>query len=238
MKNAYSVIAKFYDRLMTDFNYDKYYEFVKRYATGELLELACGSGAFTTLLLKSAKNIIALDISSEMLNIARQNNIRDRKYVTFLEKSMENIDFDKRFDNCFCVCDGLNYTENIEKVINNVYEHLKDGGYFVFDISSEYKLNNVIGNNVFYEDNDDFTYLWTNKLYNNRVCMDLAVFTREKNDMYSRSDEEHTQYIHKLYDIDVILKKIGFSYEVYSGDTFSSVNDKSTRLLFVCKKNS
>ena len=46
MMDAYSVIAKIYDYANTDFDYPKYFEFTKHYLTGEVVELACGSGAF------------------------------------------------------------------------------------------------------------------------------------------------------------------------------------------------
>ena len=43
MMEAYSVIAKFYDSANTDFDYSKYFEFIKHYFSGKVVELACGS---------------------------------------------------------------------------------------------------------------------------------------------------------------------------------------------------
>ena len=41
---AYSILAKYYDTLMGDFDYDGYFEFVKDKIAGEGVDLACGSG--------------------------------------------------------------------------------------------------------------------------------------------------------------------------------------------------
>ena len=237
MKNAYSVLADYYDNLMTDFEYDKYYDFVRRYAKGKVLELASGSGVFTALLLSSASEVVAVDISREMLNVAEQRNFRNRKFVKFIESSMLDFTCMHKMDNAFCVCDGVNYISPDELVVlaNKVNDSIKLGGHFIFDISSSYKLRNIVGENVFYEDNDEFTYLWTNTLSENSVHMDIAVFEKSGN-VYTRRDEEHTQYIHEMDNVQSVLANAGFEVSVFSGDNFGEVRDDSTRLIFVCHK--
>ena len=66
MMDAYSVIAKFYDSANTDFDYPKYFEFIKHYFSGKVVELACGSGAFTDYLVKVCDSVIAVDNCSEI----------------------------------------------------------------------------------------------------------------------------------------------------------------------------
>lgn len=237
MGQAYSALAEHYDSLMTDFDYYKYYEFVKCYATGTVLELACGSGTFTALLLKSSDNVLAVDCSREMLNVAESRNFRDRQYVKFIEASMLDFECMRKVDNAFCVCDGVNYIapSELTSLAVRVNQNLKKGGHFVFDISSEYKLREVIGNNIFYEDTDDMTYLWTNKLNENSVDMELIVFDR-KGDSYTRRDEEHTQYIHNKDSVISIFENNGFAVKVYCGESFGEVKECSKRLLFICEK--
>lgn len=236
--NSYSVIAKIYDNANTDFDYDKYYEFTKHYLTGKVVELACGSGAFTAYLVKNVDSVIAVDSCSQMLEIAIQNNFKNRKYIQFVENDLQNFTPPSKVNGVIAVCDGFNYIspDKIKNVFEKIYGYLKNGGYFIFDISSEHKLKNIIGNNIFYEDNDDYTYLWTNKLYDNYVKMDIALF-EASGDMYTRADESHIQYIHKVCDLKNILNEIGFDTSVFDGEKFSYYTDNSVRVLFVCKKS-
>lgn len=238
MKQAYSVIAKFYDAAMTDFDYAKYYEFTKRYLTGKAVELACGSGAFTQFLVKNCDSVLAVDNSAEMLDIAVQNNLKNRNYINFIQADMQEFTPPTRVNTVVVVCDGFNYIagDKLKAVFANIARYLKKGGNFIFDISSEYKLKEVIGNNLFFEDNDDYTYLWTNKTDDEKVQMELAVFERA-GEVYKRFDEQHTQYIHNTQKVKEMLEECGFCVELFDGETFSAVQEKSRRILFVCQNN-
>lgn len=236
MQQAYSVIAKFYDKAMTDFDYCDYFEFVKRHLTGNVVELACGSGAFTKYLINACDNVIAVDNNREMLERAMQNNFKNRKYIQFVEQDLLEFAPFKKVDSVVCVCDGFNYIpqNKLKEVFLKIKSYLKNGGYFVFDISSEYKLKNIVGSNIFYEDNDDYTYLWTNKLQENCVKMEITVFERVQ-DVYVRQDEEHTQYVHSTNAVCDLLQEIGFDVEIFDGENFGEVKNNSNRILFVCK---
>lgn len=235
--NAYSSIAKIYDKANTDFDYEKYFEFTKHYLTGKVVELACGSGAFTSFLLKVADSVLATDSCKEMLDIAVQNHFKDRQYVQFVHSDMQTFVPPSKVNGVVAVCDGFNYidTNSIGKVFEKVSGYIKQGGYFIFDISSRHKIENLIGNNIFFEDRDEFTYLWTNKLYKDKVEMNITLF-EPCGDLYKREDESHIQYIHDLAELDKNLQKAGFEVNVFDGEKFNNVTDDSMRLLFVCKK--
>lgn len=235
--NAYSVIAKIYDSANTDFNYPKYFEFTKKFLSGKVAELGCGSGAFTHYLLQSADSIIAVDNSREMLEIAIKNHFKNRKYIQFVQEDLQKFEPLSKIDAAVSVCDAFNYisTTDIAKVFEKISGYLKKGGYFIFDISSQNKLQNVIGNNVFFEDTDDFTYLWTNKLFEDRVQMEIAMF-EPCGELYKRADESHTQYIHKQKEVEEMLKSCSFDVEVFDGEKFTAATNESLRLLFVCRK--
>lgn len=237
MMDAYSVIAKIYDVANTDFDYPKYFEFTKHYLTGKVVELACGSGAFTTYLVKVADSVIAVDNCKEMLDKAIQNNFKNRKHIQFVQDDISNFSPMSKVDGVVAVCDGFNYInqKDISKVFAKISKYIKTGGYFIFDISSEYKLKNIIGNNVFFEDREDFTYLWTNQLENDCVKMDIAMF-EPCGEFYKRADESHVQYLHSAEDLKHLLCEVGFEVSVFDGETFRAYSDKSSRLLFICKK--
>jgi 2-polyprenyl-3-methyl-5-hydroxy-6-metoxy-1,4-benzoquinol methylase len=91
------------------------------------LEIGCGTGKNTEWLITKGKNIVAVDISDEMLSIAKQKIIN--KSVSFLKADVtENWDFtNETFDLVVCSL-VLEHIENIEIIIKRIAEHLKIGG--------------------------------------------------------------------------------------------------------------
>jgi SAM-dependent methyltransferase len=62
-----------------------------------VLEIGCGTGNFTEKFAESGADIIAVDISPDLLKIAKSKNLLSEK-VTFLEKRFEDCDVDGPFD--------------------------------------------------------------------------------------------------------------------------------------------
>jgi len=62
-----------------------------------VLEIGCGTGRFTQAFAETGASILALDLSADLLNIARARNLpRDR--VRFIEKPFEDCEIDGPFD--------------------------------------------------------------------------------------------------------------------------------------------
>jgi demethylmenaquinone methyltransferase/2-methoxy-6-polyprenyl-1,4-benzoquinol methylase len=68
-------------------------------ATGAVLELACGQGVWTSMLLRHADTVTALDASPEMLAIA-SDRVRDPQ-VTFVQADVFAWQADRRYDVVF-----------------------------------------------------------------------------------------------------------------------------------------
>lgn len=130
----YSVLAKYYDSLLQD--EDSLYlwlEYINKYTKGkDVLELASGSGVMANLLKKEGFNVIASDISKDMQEVAKTNF--DGEYLII---DMTNFHLNKKFDLILCMVDSINYLSDynqIKSMFLNVYEHLKEGGVFIFDM--------------------------------------------------------------------------------------------------------
>ena len=232
---SYTILAKYYDKLMKDFSYSAYLDFIKGYVKGEGVDLACGTGEMTIALAKKGCKMIGADLSNDMLNIARDKARKAGKNIIFIQDDIKKFQPPHPVDFVTCVCDGFNYLPSISEAINKVSTYLKKGGYFIFDLSSQYKLQEVLGNNTFCEDIKDVTYIWSNKLKDNHVDMQVSFFEQTKGDLYTRIDETHTQYIHSVNEIKSILDA-NFEYNVYDGQTFSDIKDDSLRYLFIAKR--
>lgn len=236
---SYSVLSKYYDRLMTDFDYDAYASFVldnvQKGAKG--LDLAAGSGEMTVRLSQAGFKMTGSDCSTEMLTVATEKSKKALQDILFLIKDLNCLTISKKYDFITAVCDGFNYVssqKNMEKAFCEIHNALTDNGKFIFDISTCYKLKKVVGDNFFYEDYDDLTYLWSNTLFSNRVEMSLTFFEKD-GQHYQRYDEEQTQFFYPNEKVISTLSKCGFSVQVFN-EKFKELSDISQRMIVVATK--
>ena len=89
-----------------------------------------------------------------------------------------------------------------------------------------------MGNNLFSDDGEDITFLWFNALKEDRVEMDITVFTRGADGRYARADERQTQYIHTEKSVVSALEGVGFAVETEGH--LGGAKDK--RINFICRK--
>lgn len=231
---------------MTDFDYDSYINFILKQVAGKTgLDLAAGSGEMTIPLSKRGFKMTGGDISSEMLTIATEKARKQFQNILFLVLDLNNLSISKKYDFVTAVCDGFNYVSNIANLKSAflaVYNALNAGGKFIFDISTKYKLTEIIGNNIFYEDLDKLSYFWTNKLFPNKIEMSLSFFERQQSvdeckqgELYRRYDEQQTQYFYDNDEIIGLLQQIGFITNVYDGK-FEKLTATSPRMTVVATK--
>ena len=122
---------------------------------------------------------------------------------------------------------------------------MKIGGALLFDVSTAYKLEKILGNEIFFEDYDDVTYFWRNSLHPRKksITMELSFFVKSSGyseggqELYTRFDEKHEQYIHDFDRLKQLLCSAGFeNIEIFDGYGESPVRSDSQRAVFVCRK--
>lgn len=236
----YEILAKYYDDLMGDFDYDAYEKFalenLKNVWGGFGYDLASGSGEMAIRLKRNGFKVVGGDVSPEMLEKAIEKARKARLDVPFVFSDLNDLHLEKKCDFVTAVCDGFNYVKgkNLAAAFNEIYSALNDGGIFIFDVSSANKLENVLGNNLFYVDDENLTYLWQNTKKGEKIKMDLTFFERD-GDVYRRFDESESQYIHKTKDVESALTAAGFSYRLFN-EKFKKFTERCNRLIVVAKK--
>lgn len=238
MKSSYKVIAHYYDKLSgNDCDYDRWFAYIKelakRHGVREAVDLACGTGKITAKLAAAGYKTVGVDNSEEMLVEARQ-----KCCTLFVKGDMTTFVLPHKTDMAVCVNDGVNYVKqaDLQKFFLRVWDNLKVGAPFVFDISSDYKLRRVIGDNVFYVDEDMYTLLWTNDVDKDTLRMNLILFTLGDDDKYTRDDETHVQYIHRCEDVEQALADSGFDVAEVTADYGLPLTDTAQRITFYCVK--
>ncbi len=105
-----------------------------------ILDLSTGTGSVAIELAKKYPNanIFAIDISDEMLNVARQKTSQlGLGNITYLLQDVENMNFEGiKFDIVTCGY-GLFFYPDMEKVVSDVFNRLSDDGKFIFSTFTE-----------------------------------------------------------------------------------------------------
>lgn len=236
---AYSAIGGIFERLNKDCDYFEWSQYLIKTlkcegAGAKGADVGCGNGYFTRALEKAGYDTVGVDSSPEMLsealNIARSEGVR----APFVQGDIRKLALGFKADFIVAVNDVINYIPQceIEKTFKKVHANLKKGGIFIFDISSERKLEEVLGGNLFCEDEEDYTLVWFNTLFKDRVEMNLTLFSSVGEGVYTRKDERHIQYIHRESELSASLQNAGFSVrcEGHLG------GEKEQRINFICKK--
>ncbi|MGX7072722.1 class I SAM-dependent methyltransferase [Helcococcus kunzii] len=244
----YNRFSDFYDQLVFDINYKKYskniIDLLKKHkiTDGQLLEIGCGTGNLTQKLAKNENfSILAFDNSIDMLNHAFTKLI-DFDNVNLIMQDMYKFNYkDYQFDAVITLLDVINYITDKDKLItlfSNIYTSLKDGGIFIFDLNSRYKLIDVLGNNHFIYEKNDIFYTWENQLEDNLVYFNLNFFIKNENsNSYERFTEEQVERYYSIEEIIEILQSIGFSeIDYFDEDGGKFTENKTQRILFSAKK--
>ena len=94
---------------------------------GELIEFGCGAGFFTKVLAENAINVMATDLSDEMLAVAR-TQLKDWQNVIVEKADCEKTDYpDGKFGSVF-MANLIHVIENPATALRESYRILKDGG--------------------------------------------------------------------------------------------------------------
>lgn len=241
MSSAYTNLADWFEYLNEDCDYVKWSQYLhdrlaeQGIGCGRGLDIGCGSGYFTRFFQKLGYDMTGFDVSAEMLSKAETlnaGNVRPQYVLADVKK----LKIAGRADFAVSVNDCFNYVrpQDVPAAFRRVAAALRKGGIFLFDISSEYKLREIVGNNTFCEDREELAYLWFNRLYEDRVEMEITMFVRQEDGRFVRGEESHVQYIHAEDFIKSELEKAGFACLKTEG-AFGDAHDR-TRINFIAKR--
>ncbi|MDE6558032.1 MAG: class I SAM-dependent methyltransferase [Clostridia bacterium] len=240
MAKSYSALGGWFEYLNADCDYLTWSQYLlnKIKSAGDYrtaLDIGCGNGYFTRALNKAGYKADGADVSESMLSVARQLAAKEGVRCEFLLADITKLKVCAKVDFCTAVNDCINYVpkNKLKTAFTRIYAATNANGAFFFDISSENKLRNTIGENLFGEDGEDISYLWFNKQTEDGVQMDLTFFVRGENGLYRRFDETHIQYAHTEEEVVCALKEAGFARVETEGHLGG---DKSERIQFAAFK--
>ncbi|TKH16023.1 methyltransferase domain-containing protein [Peribacillus simplex] len=246
---TYERFAYVYDELMKDAPYEKWLMILtaklEQYGIGgrKVLDLACGTGEMTVELAQHGFEVTGVDLSDEMLLVANEKAVKLGLSIPLFQQNMAELEGLGQFDCVTIFCDSLNYLrdeEDIVKTFSRVHEHLKDGGLFLFDIHSIYKMEEIFRNNTFAVNGEEVSYIWDcfpgEEPYS--VEHDLSFFVRDdESGLYDRFDELHYQRTYPFEQYKNWLEQAGFTVsEILADLEEAPLVTETERILFVASK--
>jgi len=234
---------------MKDVDYSKWSDYIEtlfeRFCKQKprlVLDLACGTGSLTIEMAKHGYDMIGIDISPEMLSCAMEKSSQNNLPVLWVCQDMRSFELFGTVDAIICGMDGMNYILNstdLAKVFSLVNNYLNPDGLFIFDMSTPFKLEKNLGNNLFYEIRDDIAYLWRNK-YRKKdriLYLDLTFFVRDDGDLYKRFEEQQKQRAWEIDEVIHILEKSGLKFlDVFDSFTENPPDKNSLRYSYIAAK--
>ena len=248
---AYTSFAAVYDTFMDNIPYEEWKsylkELLKEYGVqdGLVLDLGCGTGTMTELLAADGYDMIGVDNSEEMLEIAREKQIKSGHEILYLLQDMREFELYGTVKAVVSICDSMNYIteeEDLLEVFRLVNNYLDPRGIFIFDMNTKYKYEEILGENTIAENREDASFIWDN-YYDEEEQIneyELALFIPEEHKdevLYRKYEEVHYQ---RAYDLEVVkglLEQAGMEFvTVYDAFTRKAPGADSQRVYIIARE--
>ena len=205
--SSYESFARVYDLFMDNIPYEEWCAYLtgllREYniEDGLVLELGCGTGNATRILSSAGYDMIAVDNSPDMLEIAMEKKAEDDQDILYLLQDMRDFELYGTVRAVVSICDSMNYItekEDLLEVFRLVNNYLDPGGIFLFDLNTPYKYREILGEQTIAEDREDASFIWDNYFdeEENINEYDLALFIPEEHSgeiLYRKYEEVHYQ---------------------------------------------
>lgn len=245
--NTYEGFAASYDLFMDNIPYDGWAGYLQDLlmeygiAGGLLLELGCGTGNMTRRMADRGYEMIGLDLSEDMLEIARG---KCPEQVLFLQQDMRYMELYGTVAAMYCVCDGMNYLlepQDLMEVFARANNYLDPGGVFIFDLKTRYFYREILGNRIIAENREDASFLWENEYHEessvNEYLLTVYRMVDEERDLFVRCDELHYQKAYGIEQVCGLIEDAGMEFvAVYDAFTRKPPHSRSERVYFIARE--
>lgn len=244
---AYSGFAEIYDLFMDNVPYEEWgvylIKILQQYgvADGLVLDLGCGTGKMTRILAKAGYDMIGVDLSEEMLGIAREQETGAQE-ILYLNQDMREFELYGTVKAVVSICDSMNYIteeEDLLQVFLLVNNYLDPGGIFVFDMNTLYKYREVLGETTICENREEGSFIWDNYFDEEEQIneYDLTLFIKEEDGRFRKYEETHFQRGYELECIKALIEQAGMEFVAcYGEQSFEAPRQECERVFFIARE--
>lgn len=246
---AFTAIPALYDLLMDGVPYRQWVVylhqlFAQHHARPHtILDLACGTGNVAELLAAQGFAVTGVDLSPGMIAEAQRKAVESRLTIDYAVQDAAELDLSGRaFDVCISLFDSLNYVTDparLAKAMRRVAAHLVPQGLFIFDLNTEFALQNRFFDQDNLDTDDRLRYDWDSTYSpHTRLCsVHMRFWYREDSGEDRAFEEIHWQYAYRIEEVLAMLSAAGFgdvtTYQAYSLHPPGPLAD---RIFYVARK--
>ncbi|MGN0435985.1 MAG: class I SAM-dependent DNA methyltransferase [Wujia sp.] len=262
MSDAYSGFAAVYDQLMDNIPYDEWFKYLHELLieygikNGIIAELGCGTGSITERMAKAGYDMIGIDCSVEMLEVAREKMTANHSSTLYLCQDMREFELYGTVNAVISLCDSVNYiiepSELLEvfKLVNN---YLETEGIFIFDFHTRHYYKNIVSTSTIAEDRDDISFIWDNYydeeedinelslslfIRASELCERLGDIGIDTTSIYTKHEELHLQRGYTLKEMLELVKLSGLRLEAcYDAFTRKPATEESERIYIIAREH-
>lgn len=214
----------YYDLFYSDKNYEKECDFIEyifrnyhESVPNTILDAGCGTGGHAIPLAKRGYDITGIDISEEMLKIAKENSRKNDVNLTFNVMDLCDLELQKKFDACICMFGVISYftkPQYIMRVLLNINKYLKKDSLLIFDFWYSPAVSTITPSQTKVVEKKDVKIVRHLEPYHDtlqNLCKIKYDFTvkEDKKTVYEGS-EKHKVKHHSQKEIKYYLTKTGF----------------------------
>ena len=242
----YDILALHYDDLQINGDTSAWGPYIHglisdycRISDPTVTDLGCGTGVVTNFLASKGLNVTGVDLSPDMLSLASAGD--ETGTVSWICADITSYEG----PSCGCFISTMDTVghitdpDDLAGIFKMVSENLENGGVFILDTTTKNHFEKSLGENVFYEDYDDFTLLWVNH-YDKESRInhaELTLFELTEDDLYERYDGELTARFYSPEEIEGMAEKAGLKKLAVFGElNREEPSDDDERIFFVFGK--
>ncbi len=202
---------------------------------GLIIDLACGSGIWAKILTDSGYEVLGIDLSESMLNLAQKK----APLAQFQVGSLFRLNL-PLCDAITCIGEGVNYQfdphndDEITQLFQRIYQSLKPGGVFIFDIIEPGYIKGQNPQKNYFTGKDWDILLQTEENKINHILTRKIIIFRQIGDVYRRSEETHSVQLYKSTTIANKLRKVGFKVRIIRG--YGDLKFRKAKVGFIAVK--
>ncbi len=212
-----------------------------------MLDLGCGTGSLTELMAGKGYDMIGVDNSGEMLEMAMEKRSRSGRDILYLLQDMREFELYGTVAAVVSICDSMNYImeyEELVQVFSLVNNYLDPGGVFIFDLNTPYKYRELLGERTFAEDREESSFIWDNFFDEEEQIneYDLTLFIRRqvpgvREPLYQKFEETHYQRSYELEEIRRAVGEAGMEFiAAFDAGTRNPVRPDSERIYVIARE--
>ncbi len=218
---------------------------LRKYDVKTILDLTCGTGSQVFFLTKSGAAVTGADFSQKLLDIARAKAKKEKLDIRFIDGDMRTLQVGK-FDAVITIFNAIGHLtkDDFKKAIKNIYDNLKPGGIYVFDIFNLEAMSDGVVQNLAMNINKDVGSTRIHNIQHSEINRETGQLTSYDNyTIYDGTNHtreirnEFTLQIYSATQLQDLLAQNGFeTVEQIAFDGTEFLNKKSVSILTIARK--